>query len=117
MKSKTGALLTKIAAIINLVVAGLVFLLGITALIGLGLYQGQGGMPLNLGIMVMAISLIGFVLGFLLLNAAEKMKSQKTVKNGGIWAIVIGVITLTNITGIIALIGGILAVLDADKKK
>lgn len=115
MKSKTGSLLTKIAAIINIVFAGLAFLLGFIAFIGLGFFQR--GIHFNLGIFVLGLSIIGLVLGFLLLNASEKMKNSKTVKNGAVWAIVIGVLTLTNLTGILALIGGIIALIDSDKKK
>lgn len=114
MESKTGALLTKISAIINFVVAGIIFLIGIVALIGLNMYQG---IPFNLVFLMLAFTLIVLVVGLLLWNAAEKMKNKKTVKKGAIWAIVLGVLTIQVISGILALVGGIIAIIDADKKK
>ena len=78
MKSETGSLLTKISAIINFVIAGLVFFLGLISVIGLSFYQG---VPFNLMFLILGFSIIVFVLGVLLWNAAEKMKNSKTVKN------------------------------------
>ncbi len=112
MKSKTGALLTKIAAIINLITAGIILLLGIILIIGLSLYQG---LPFNLIFIILLISLIIFAIGLLLWNASEKMKNPKTVRTGAIIAIVVGVLSISSLIGILALIGGIIALIDSDK--
>lgn len=117
MESKTGALLTKIAAIINLVIAGLIFVVGTIAILAMTFYQG---IAVNLFILISLFFIFSFIIflsGILLLNASKKMKTSKNVKNGAIWALVIGVLTMKFLTGILALIGGIIALVDSDKKK
>ncbi len=114
MKSKTGSLLVKIAAIINIVIAGLVIFGGILSLIGITLYTK---FPINLSIVIFIIAILISIFGYLLLDASKKMQNSKTVKNGSIWAIVLGVLTISSIAGILALIGGIIGLIDADKKK
>ena len=112
MQSDIGALLTKIAAIINFAVAGIVLLLGVIAFLGVSFYQGT---PLNLMIVLVIVFLVLIVLGILLLNASKKMKNPSTVKNGAIWAIVLGVLTFSNFSGVLAIIGGVIALIDSDK--
>lgn len=112
MKSEIGALLTRIAAIINFIIASLVFIGGIVSILGITFYQG---IPFNLMIMFFVMASIFFVLGMLMLNSSKKMQNPKTVKNGTIWAIVLGVITIQFFTGILSLIGGIIALIDSEK--
>lgn len=114
MQSKNGALLTKIAAIIDFVIAGLILLIGLLAVLGTALYQGA---PINLVLVILAVSLVVFVIGMLLWNAAKKMQNSKTVRNGAIWAIVLGVFTMSAFSGVLALIGGIIGLIDSDKKR
>lgn len=114
MKSQTGALLTKIAGIIDIVIGGIILFFGLIAIFGLTLYQG---IPYNLFILLLTIPLMFFVLGGLILNSSKKMENAKTVKNGSIWAIVLGVLTMQFFTGVLTLIGGIIALIDSDKKK
>ena len=70
------------------------------------------------GIILLICILIGvlfLVMGLLLYKASKKMLNPKTTRKGSIWAIVIGVITLGNISGILVLIGGIIGLSDAGK--
>ena len=122
MKSDNGAMLTKIAAIINFVVSGIILLAGIIFSLVIGYIPEANNSELSNQVvsfiiiaLAVLISFIIFLLGWLLLSASRKMRDKKTVKNGAIWAIVIGAITLGNVSGIFALIGGILALVDADK--
>lgn len=112
MKSKNGALLTKIAAIINLVIAALVFIGGLISILGITFYQG---IPFNLMILFFIIALTTFVFGMLMLNSSKKMQNPRTVKKGAILAIILGAITVQFLTGIISLIGGIIALIDSEK--
>ncbi len=112
MKSDTGSSLTKIAAIISIVVAGLITLFGLIAVMGALFYNGF----LNLiGLLLISITIM-LVMGILMLRASKKMKDAKTVKQGAIWAIVLGVLNIGLVTGILCFIGGIIALIDADKK-
>ena len=119
MKSKTGSLLTLIAAIIDLAVAGIVFLLAfiIPLLISLGITPEKDipFAPIFLSLILALVAILVFLLGILLLTASRKMKSQKTVRNGAIWAIILGALTIGQVSGILALIGGIIGIIDADK--
>ena len=127
MKSETGSLLTKIAAIIDFIAAGILGLVGIVlfSLIMSGVIPDSAkadlsGMPVGslAGIILLICILIGvlfLVMGLLLYKASKKMLNPKTTRKGSIWAIVIGVITLSNISGILALIGGIIGLSDAGK--
>jgi hypothetical protein len=114
MKSKNGALLTKISAVINFIIAGLVFLGSIIAVLGLSFYRG---LPINLGVLGFLAALVILVFGLLVWNAGSKMEDSRTVRNGAVWAVVLGAITIGTVSGILALIGGILGLMDADKKK
>src|SRR3989344_8518329 len=122
MKSETGALLTKIAAIIDFVVAGIILLIGIicSILIASGVGELKSSIPIDILAMLiflvlLLISVVVLVFGLLLYKASKKMLNPKTTRNGAIWAIVLGVITLGNISGILALIGGIIGLSDANK--
>ncbi len=122
MKSETGALLTKISAIIDFVAAGIVLLIGIVAsiLIGSGVGTIENNIPRDfLAILIFLVLLLAsvviLVIGLLLFKASKKMLNPKTTRNGAIWAIVLGVITLGNVIGILALIGGIIGLSDANK--
>ena len=122
MKSETGALLTKIAAIIDFVIAGIILLIGIiySMLIASGVGELKSSMPTDiLAILIflalLLVSVIVLILGLLLYKASKKMLNPKTARNGAIWAIVLGVITLSSLSGILALIGGIIGLSDANK--
>jgi hypothetical protein len=130
MKSNTGALLTKIAAIINFVTAGILILIGISFSIFISpatifaektfqnkelLIKTLTSYPSLFFLIFLFIAIIILIIGLLQLMASNKMKSSKTVKNGSIWAIVIGALTITQLTGILCLIGGILGVIDSEK--
>ncbi|OGJ20031.1 hypothetical protein A3K73_03930 [Candidatus Pacearchaeota archaeon RBG_13_36_9] len=112
MESETGALLTKISAIINFVVAGIIFLIGIIGIFGLFVFPR---LTILLMFIFLLVGLIVLIFALLLWNAAVKMKNPRTVKNGAIWAIVLGALTLGNVTGILALVGGIIALIESDK--
>lgn len=117
MKSDTGALLTKIAAIVDFVLAGFVFLAGIVIGLGFSFYSEEMGIsPIIVLVIIILISVLVFVMGTLFMSASRKMKDPRTVRNGAIWAIVLGVINIGNISGILSLIGGIIALSDSDKK-
>lgn len=116
MKSDTGSLLTKIAAIINFVAAVIVAVIGIViATLGSMFLKETRIAPLLLGLILIIVAIVVLILGLLELRAADKMKNPKTARNGAIWAIVLGAITIGNISGILALIGGIIGIIDADK--
>ena len=112
MESQAGSLLTKIAAIINLALAGLIFILGIIAIIGVSIYEG---VPYNVLILFLVVMLILFAFGFLLLYFSNQMKNPKKVKSASIWAIVLGIISVGNFTGILALVGVIVGLIDSEK--
>lgn len=112
MKSETGSLLTKISAIINLVFAGLAIFFGLIAILGISAYSN---FPKTLSIIIFALAALSLIMGLLLWNASKKMQDKKTVKSGAIWAIILGIILITNVSGILALIGGIFALVDSDK--
>ncbi|MEA3329868.1 MAG: hypothetical protein U9Q06_03935 [Nanoarchaeota archaeon] len=122
MESKTGSLLAKISAIINLVLAIFIFLIGIclTIIAGMGIGESSGNVsPFGISMIILAITLfisgIMLTLSLLLFSASTKMKNPKTVKNGAIWSLVLGIITFGNLSGILALVGGIIGLSDADK--
>jgi hypothetical protein len=95
-----------------MIIAAIIFISGLIAVIGLGLYQG---IPHNLLFLILLGALVAFIVGLLILNASKKMKKPETVKNGAIWAIVLGIISLGSVSGILALIGGIIALIDSEK--
>lgn len=109
---ETGILLVKIAAIINFVIAGLLFFFGLIAFVGLSIYRTT---PFNLGFFVLFIAIILLLFGFLFWKVHERMSDTKTAKNGAIWSIVLGALLISNISGILALIGGILVLVELDK--
>lgn len=119
MKSNTGAMLTKIAAIVDFVIAGLIFIAGIVCFLFWNLIpvEIKTDIPSKLivSLIIVAIFAIVLILGFLFLMASRRMRNPKTVRNGAIWAIVLGAINFGNISGILALIGGIIGLNDADK--
>lgn len=120
MKSETGAVLTKISAILNFVFSGIIFLIGVLSAIGLSLFQETPfflSIRVNMMLIFLLIALVILALGFVLLNISKKMQNSKTVKNASIWAIVIGALTFSSISGILALVGGIIGIIDSDKKK
>ncbi len=122
MKSKSGSTLTFISAILNYIVAGVVFLLGL--IISILIFSGTGEIGGNIsrqatGLIALAIltivSIIFLILGLLFNMASKKMLNPKTTKNGAIWALILGIITLGNLAGIIGIIGGAIALGDSDK--
>jgi hypothetical protein len=112
MKSETGALLTKIAGIITLALAGLISILLIIVIVATAAYQRA---PVNLMLIFLIIPIIFFAIGFLILSASKKMETPKTTRNGAIWAIVIGALTIQTVIGILVLIGGVIALIDSNK--
>ena len=124
MKSETGALLTKISAIIDFVVAGILVLIGIIVFaVGMSgnfpatpesTLPGSTAAILIFFILILA-AVVVLVMGLLLYKSSKKMLNPKTTRNGAIWAIIIGIITLGNVIGILALIGGIIGLSDANK--
>ncbi|MDO8622783.1 MAG: hypothetical protein Q7R52_00900 [archaeon] len=121
MKSDTGAMLTKIAAIVDFVIAGLIFIAGIAVLFLWDLIpvemKTDAPTKLVIFLIILAVFVVILVLSFLFLMASKRMRNPKTVRNGAIWAIVLGAINIGNISGILALIGGIIGLVDADKSK
>jgi len=110
---KTGALLVKIAAIINFVIGGLAFIFGLISFIGLSFYAN---IPSLVGLFVLLTAMVVLVLGFLLLRIYQLMRYPKTARKGGIWSIVLGAILMSSLSGILALIGGILVLVELGKK-
>jgi hypothetical protein len=122
MESKSGSKLTFISSILNYIFAGFVFLLGL--IFSIVIFSGVGEIEGNIsrqatGLIVLAIfiivSVIFLILGLLFNMASKKMLNPKTTKNGAIWALILGIITLGNIAGILAVIGGAIALGDSDK--
>jgi hypothetical protein len=111
MRSETGALLTKISAVISMIVAILVFLAAIGVAIGITVIDWIGGFA----IITLIAAVIVFIFALLLWRAAEMMKNPRTVRSGAIWAIVLGILTLGNLAGILALIGGIIALIESGR--
>ncbi len=110
--SKTGAIITKISAIIDIVVAVLVFLAAIGVGIGLSLTDALPAWLSSIGII---IAIVLFVFGLLVWRAANMMEDPRTVRSGSIWAIVLGVITISTFTGVLTLIGGIIALVESSR--
>ena|SRR3989344_5380121 len=119
MESKTGSLLTFIAAIINFIISGLVFLVSLVFLAVVFVIKdynlGISIPPFLLFIIILLVAVILFIIASLSLVASRKMKHKKTVRKGAIWAIILGAITIGQISGILSLIGGIIGIIDADK--
>lgn len=119
MKSETGSILTKIAGIINLVLAAIIFVFGLVAMVGFSIYNGTPFLlskTVNLLMIFIILSIVLFALGMLMLKSSKKMQNTKTVRNGAIWAIILGVLNLSFLTGVLSLVGGIIGLIDADKK-
>lgn len=122
MKSETGASLTKIAAIINFVIAGIVLFVALVISLFINYIRklpnaevSHPFLPIAIFILGILISLVIILIGCILLISSRKMLNAKTARNGAIWAIIIGVIEIGNIIGILALIGGIIGLTDANK--
>jgi hypothetical protein len=109
-KSETGAIITKISAIINIILAILVFLAAIGVGIGIALIDWLPNWLSSIGIL---IAIVLFVFGLLVWRAGNLMQDPRTVKSGAVWAIVLGVITISTFTGILTLIGGIIALIES----
>lgn len=112
MRSETGAVITKISAIIDIIAGIIVFLLAIGLGIGLAVTNWLPSWLSGIGVI---IAILIFIFGLLVWRAAEMMRDPRRVRSGAIWAIVLGVITLSSITGILTLIGGIIALVDSGR--
>lgn len=112
MESHIGALLTKISAIIDFIAAAIIFIIGFIAMAGIVIFPRLSGI---LSFILILVGAIVLVFGFIIWHAAKLMENPRTVKNGAIWAIVLGALTVGNISGILALIGGIIALVESEK--
>ena len=117
MKSETGYLLTKIAAIINFIISAIIFIMGLGILIFVWGLDNEKINPIVIFLIAILISLIILIFGLLELKASNKMKNPKTTRNGAIWAIVLGALTIGNLSGILSLIGGIIGLTDSNRRK
>lgn len=122
MNNKTASLFVLIAAIFNYIVAGIIILASLMLLILSSIPEflanelAKEGINLSVG----TISTLGLLLGILILALAfiqlrvsKKMKNKKTLRNGSIWALVLGIITIGNVSGILCLIGGIIGLSES----
>ncbi len=110
---KVGALLVKIAAIINFVIGGIAFLAGLIAFVGLLFYAINLSF---LGFLVILAGMVVLILGFVLYRLQQLMRYKRSARNSAVWSIVLGIILMSSLSGILALIGGILVLVETNKK-
>ncbi|PIN94951.1 hypothetical protein COU53_01605 [Candidatus Pacearchaeota archaeon CG10_big_fil_rev_8_21_14_0_10_30_48] len=120
MNNKTGSLFVLIAAIFNYIGAGLI-ILGSLIIFLLGevpkvlVNEGLTFSVRTITLLGIALGILVLILAFLQQTISKKMKNKKMLKNNSILAIILGIITVGNISGILCLIGGIIGLSESKK--
>jgi hypothetical protein len=110
MESKTGATVSYIGGILGIIVS-VILIIGVVFLtVVLSLEEPAAGV--FFGAVFIVLSLLYLVCNIFFIISASWMKKQETVVRGGIVAVVLGSL----IFNIFWIIGGIIALVDSEKK-
>ena len=110
MESKIGSILLLISAILTFIVAGILLIIGVA--IPFLPAENMQGNPIFGMIIFLVIAILFFIVAFLKLWASRLMKVPETTSKGGIVAIVVGIL---NGGDLLAIIGGIIGIVQAGK--
>ena len=114
MESKVGSILLLISGILTFILAFILLLLAI--LVGFFSASLPGeveGNPMVAFVVLIVIFAVAVIIGILKLVASKMMKDPDRTTNGGILALVVGIIG----TDILAIIGGILGIVQGSEKQ
>lgn len=119
-KSKIPYILTLIAAIIDLIAGIVIFIVSLfVILLGSSVPNIVSDLseiplaPVIAGVILIIASLVVIAIAILLLVASTKMRDSKDERGWGILTIIIGAITIGQVSGILALVGGIIYLIDS----
>lgn len=113
MESKAGSILLLISSILVFLVSLIPLIFLVMLLISPESVKSSEGLSPTVNIIIMLIVFVLLLIfGFLQLHASRLMKDPMTTKKGGVIGLITGILTFN----LIAIIGGILGIINGSKQ-